>query len=121
MKRELSIGSKRFTVVQSMDEPSLENKACHRYEVSSTKVPKVIYAQVDFQNGPVQEFGVNGCHNEDLIAIVIDRLQGFQSGHFRCRENAIAITKLEEALLWLNYRTSKRQSMGVEGTNVNHE
>ena len=66
----------------------------------------------------IKENGVNGCHNEDLIAVVIDRLQGFQAGEFSCRENAIAITKLEEALLWLNKRTQDRIRRGVEGTNI---
>ena len=43
----------------------------------------------------MKEAGKNGIHNEDLLVIVIDRLRGFQSGPFKCRENAIAITKLE--------------------------
>jgi hypothetical protein len=55
---------------------------------------------------------------EDLLAIVIHRLQGFQTGPFKCRENALALTKLEEALHWLNHRTARRVSRGVEGMNV---
>lgn len=76
------------------------------------------FACVTFQNGAIQENGINGCHNEDLIAIVIDRLQGFQSGEFACRENALAITKLEEALMWLNKRTNDRIKRGVEGKSI---
>jgi hypothetical protein len=33
-----------------------------------------------------------------------------------CRENSIAITKLDEAILWLNARTNRREAEGVEGT-----
>lgn len=77
-----------------------------------------ILTTIEFQNGPIFENGVNGVQNEDLIAIVIDRLQGFQSGNFSCRENAIAITKLEEALLWLDKRTNDRIKRGVEGKSV---
>lgn len=73
------------------------------------------YAKVKFQKGPIKENGVNGCHNEDLIAIVLDRLECLNQGDFRCRENFIAITKLEEALMWLNKRTLDRRSRGVEG------
>ena len=40
--------------------------------VSNTPV-----ASICFQNGPIKENGVNGCQNEDLIAVVIDRLQQF--------------------------------------------
>lgn len=71
-----------------------------------------------FQNGPVKENGegVNGITHEVLLAILIDRLQGFQSGPYKNRENAVAITKLEEALMWLHKRTLDREARGVEGT-----
>lgn len=69
-----------------------------------------------FQEGPIKEAGVNGVMNEDLIAMVICRLQYFQQSEFACRENAMAITKLEEALLWLRKRTMGRENRGVEGT-----
>lgn len=36
----------------------------------------------------------------------------------RCRENSMAITKLEEALLWLRKRTMGREQRGVEGTHI---
>lgn len=119
--RELNIGSKRFTKVVVLDEPGAGG-ACHEYVVGNVEgaLPQS-YAKVSFQNGPIKENDVNGCHQEDLLAIVIDRLESFQKGDFRCRENAIALTKIQEAMMWLNSRTSKRQNMGVEGTNVNHE
>lgn len=50
--------------------------------------------------------------------MVIRRLQGFQDSPFSCRENAMAITKLEEALLWLRKRTMGRENRGVVGTNA---
>lgn len=77
----------------------------------------ILSAQQFSKMGPVKEFGVNGCHQEDLLEIVIDRLKSFQSGKFSCRENAIALTKLEEAMRWLNHRTKDRQQQGVEGAN----
>jgi hypothetical protein len=69
-----------------------------------------------FQNGPVMEVGANGITNECLLAIIIDRLESFQRGKFSCRENALALTKLEEAAHWLHARTRQRQERGVEGT-----
>lgn len=50
------------------------------------------------------------------MAICIDRLRSFQAGPFACRENAIALTKLEESLMWLRRRTVARIKRGVEGT-----
>ena len=114
----VEIGTKRHTVVNVADEPG-QGGACHEYylgpAIDEGAVGKFGYVQ--FQNGPVKEFGVNGCHQEDLIAICIHRLRDFQSGDFECRENALALTKLEEALHWLRHRTDNRIERGVEGTN----
>jgi len=106
-----------YTEVLVWDEPGQGN-ACHGYTVRKSVGPELPdMTRVDFQNGPIQENGVNGCQNEDLLAIVIHRLQGFQSGKFLCRENAIALTKIQEALMWLDKRTSDRKARGVEGMN----
>ena len=107
------------TEVICKDEPGAGGM-CHEYVVIKKTDPESdgvspIFANIDFQMGPVKENGVNGCHHEDLIMVVLDRLRGAQKGEFSCRENALAITKLEEALLWLNYRTNSRVQRGVEG------
>lgn len=77
-----------------------------------------LLASIHFQTGPIKEHGVNGIQNEDLLNIVIHRLQFFQHGKFACEENDMAITKLKEALLWLNKRTTDRELRNVEGTNL---
>ncbi|MDD3123746.1 MAG: hypothetical protein PHC62_09610 [Candidatus Izemoplasmatales bacterium] len=77
-----------------------------------------ILGKISFQEGAIKEHGVNGVMNEDLIAMIIRRLEGFQNSEFNCRENALALTKLEEALMWLRKRTQGRENRGVEGTHV---
>ena len=112
-----------YTQVVCCDEPGQGN-ACHQYQIESrpTDTNSIIHninlTSVSFQNGPIKEYGVNGCQNEDLISIVIDRLKGFQSGTFACEENATALSKLEEALVSLQSRTNKRKARGVEGKNI---
>jgi len=69
-----------------------------------------------FQNGPIPKVGVNGITNEALLAIVIDRLRGFQSGPFACSENQQAMLSTEAALYWLQKRTRNRMQRGIEGT-----
>jgi len=120
--RELKIGTRKYAKVVCYGVPGNGND-CHEYAVlnshpseNSKDLPPLTY--VRFQNGPIKEAGVNGCQNEDLISMVIDRLQGFQEGAFACRENAIAMTKLEESLMWLRKRTQDREDRGVEGTNI---
>lgn len=71
---------------------------------------------IGFQNGPIKEEGYNGISQEALFAVIIDRLEGFQSGKFACRENAVALTHTETALLWLAKRTMDRLARSVEGT-----
>ena len=118
--RKVNIGTNRFTEVFATD--GVTFNANHEYIVVAAPAEGEEigldnpYAKVKFQEGPIKENGVNGCHNEDLIAIVIDRLQCLNQDDFKCRENSIAITKLEEALMWLNKRTLDRRSRGVEGT-----
>jgi hypothetical protein len=70
-----------------------------------------------FQNGPIQESGINGVSIEAILAVAEDRLIGFQSGQYACRENAVALTKLQECMMWLQKRTRDRVARGVEGTN----
>ena len=75
---------------------------------------------VKFQSGPVKEHGVNGVQVEDVLAVALDRIR-FLNGKQACRENACAITNIEQGLHWLEQRTKKRQQLGVEGTNELHE
>lgn len=89
--------------------------ASHYYDIS-TNEGKSHFATLGFQNGPIAECGVNGITNEVLLAIVADRLRCFQTSKYACRENAIALTKIEEAAHWLEARTTARMRRGVEGT-----
>lgn len=69
------------------------------------------------EEGSTELITVNdGTTNEELLAVLINRLN-YLNGKFPCRENSIAITKLDEALLWLNKRTADRIARNVEGTN----
>lgn len=97
--------------VFATDEPGSGN-AHHEYSLETRETAGIIH----FQNGPVNEVGINGISNESLLAIVIDRLQCFQTSKFSCRENALALTKLEEAMHWLKHRTELRINRGIEGT-----
>lgn len=73
-------------------------------------------AEIVFQNGPIKEAGINGITNEALLAIVEDRLSGFQSGQYACNENKWSLDHIRCALWDLKSRTQKRLARGVEGT-----
>lgn len=75
-----------------------------------------VLASLNFQNGPIPEFGINGITNETLIAVLIDRLEGFQGGQYAHPYNADALTSLRSAMASLKQRTRDRLARGVEGT-----
>lgn len=102
--------------ITALDDPG-QGGACHEYAVLFAKNGGPAAITISFQNGPIKEAGVNGISGEALLAIVIDRLRCFQAGPFSCRDNAVALTKLEESLMWLQKRTRDRLARGVEGTN----
>lgn len=60
----------------------------------------------------------DGVTTETVLLVLLNRMQYLQD-HMPCRENAVAITKMEEALMWLEKRTTDRRNRGVEGTNQN--
>jgi hypothetical protein len=99
-------------------EKEFTNFAPHQFQVTTCPygVEEVVLADIHFQEGPIGEAGVNGVMNEDLLAMVLVRLRSFQDSKFSCKENAMAITKIEEALLWLRKRTMGREQKGIEGT-----
>jgi len=105
--------------VSAIDEPG-PGGANHLYQmkyesIAASGAATVMLDHIKFQKGAINEFGVNGVTQEVLLAIVIDRLRSFQAGPFSCRENAVALTKCEEALMWLHKRTRDRMARGVEG------
>lgn len=116
-KLEHELITTKYTEVFHENKQDMKYDAPHHFQVFNSHNGNLL-GTVKFQEGPINECGVNGLCNEDLIAMVITRLEHFQQTKFSCRENAIAITKLEEALMWLRKRTVKREIRGVEGTHV---
>jgi hypothetical protein len=76
---------------------------------------------IRWQNGIIQDGQQNGAFVEDVIEAARQRIMFFNSRPgSRCRENSVAITKLEEALQWLDWRTRERLNQGVENTYEQH-
>jgi len=85
----------------------------HNYQLKQMKQSKVapilsFYEMRD--DGTI----INGTTNEEVIKVLIDRIRRMNA-KFPCRENAVAIGKLREALSWLERRTADREARGVEG------
>lgn len=97
--------------IRVMDEPG-HGGTCHVYQISWPKNVRTL----EFQNGPIAEAGINGVTHEALLAILIDRLEGFQSGPYANEYNERALDNLKTAQALLHQRTKERMARGVEGT-----
>ena len=69
------------------------------------------------QSGPIKEFGENGCQIDDVIRWAKEKIEEFSKA-YPCRENSLAVTKLDEALMWLGERKRNRELRKVEGTSA---
>ena len=123
MMRELSTIQKRekLNTVYALDEAGVGN-ASHEYRITPNGCDNAGNGygsqDISFQNGPRKdENSIHGVLDTDLLEIVRDRLKGFQSGPYSCRENACALTHIEEALMWMNRRVEDRIERQVLGTN----
>lgn len=78
---------------------------------------KDIGVDISWQNGPIAgPDDRNGAFVIDVIQIAIDRINFYNESQFRCRENSLAVTKLEEAIHWLESRRGRRAGEGILST-----
>ena len=81
------------------------NPTHHDFQIRRTSDDSVL-GKVHFQQGALSAEGPNGILNEDLLMMIIDRVESFQSSKLKCRENENALQHLYEALFWLTLRNS---------------
>lgn len=70
--------------------------------------------QIDWQSGGTATSPKNGAFLEEVLAVVYKQLKALNT-EFPCRENSLALTKIEEAVLWLAQRKAERESRNVYG------
>lgn len=86
----------------------------HRKRTKPNKAKVICTSTYSLSKKNDDDTVVPGLQNEQLILILIDRLQKLNT-RFPARENALAITKLEECLHWLQHRVQARMQRGVMG------
>ncbi len=98
---------------------------CHRYRMDTFLGTGLMgegnnYPEIFFYRMALDGTKTDGVTNEEVLRVLIHRLRFLnetcQDGKFWCVENSLAITNLEEALLWLEKRTADREARKVEGT-----
>lgn len=57
-----------------------------------------------------------GVFTETLLQVAKEYLESVNIGDMATRETSMVITKLDEALMWINKRSEDRKLRGVQGT-----
>ena len=121
--------NREYIVVKTADYRATDN-AHHKYTIEvlsgipltagdeTKSEDSVETCELNFQNGGLKEVGPNGITDQALLAVVLDRLRSFNDGPYRCRENSMMITKIEEALMWGEKRGNDRSRRNVEGERI---
>lgn len=103
------------SIVIRTDDPD-ESGGAHYYAL---RIGATVVGELQFQKGGRDLPGSTpGVTEAAVLSVLIDRLRGFQGGPLGCRENAIMITHLEEALHWTKSRADERAKRRVLGTNT---
>jgi len=91
--------------------------ANHQYEFYAGHSDNTV-GWLQFQRGPRNvETSTPGVIEGAVLAVLIDRLESFQSGPYPCAENEKALEALNEAMAWMKNRAHDRAARGVLGTN----
>lgn len=107
---------------QTSSAPMGQKEIINKYQLANFRqdseiTPGVSAQEVTFYKMNEDGSWENGTTLEEMLRVSIERLTHL-NGMFPCRENSLAITKMEEALMWLNKRTENRKARGVEGKHI---
>ncbi len=89
----------------------------HKYELANFEKVAAAGQVLQFiqKEGEPLKTVKDGTTNEEVLAMLVDRLQ-FLNKKLPSLDTQIAISRCEDALLWLKKRTQDRKARGVEGT-----
>lgn len=107
------IRKNKFTKVMGWGKPT-EGGALSIYTITKV-VDGVAVGQLNFQTVNPNTDGINGVTMEDILAICVDRLEGFQAGPFASINNKLALEHIKAALVALDDRTADRIERNVHG------
>jgi hypothetical protein len=78
------------------------------------------YIRIKFQSGLPPEVGINGARVEDVMDILIQKLEAYQLGTVPCKENEEALASIRSARDAMARRRNRRMVQGVFNTMAPH-
>lgn len=101
-----------YNAIKKLIEMVSDNQTTDHY-IEKINDKKVL--EIKFQTGGAATTEKNGIFIEDLLIVAYAKLKEYND-QLPCRENSIALTKIEESILWLTKRKLEREHRGVYGT-----
>jgi hypothetical protein len=89
------------------------------YKVTNEGIQDGLGITIQFCKGNKEDetvFRQEGVFTETLLQVAKEYLESVNVGPLANREASMAITKLDEALMWINKRAEDRKLRGVQGT-----
>lgn len=89
------------------------------YQVTNDGLTDAMTIEIQFCKGNKEDptaFRQTGFFTETLIAVAKKYLEENNVGALATRETSMVITKLDEALMWIQKRADDRAARGVQGT-----
>jgi hypothetical protein len=89
------------------------------YEVTNEGLVDAGFEKIEFCKGNKEDESIprqKGKFTESIISVAKRYLEENNVGDLSSRETSMAITKLDEALMWLGKRAEDRALRGVQGT-----
>lgn len=99
-----------YDATKKLNEYRTNGVASHYTE----RIDDKVVLDVKFQEGGTATTPKNGVFIEDLLIVAYAKLDEYNKA-LPSRENALALTKIEEALLWLGARKAEREYRNVYG------
>ena len=89
------------------------------YKVTNNGLEDADYVNINFCKGNKEDessFRQGGFFTETLLQVCKEYLEAVNVGTLANRECSMAITKIDEAIMWINKRAEDRKLRGVQGT-----
>ena len=108
------------TNVAALDERDPNAGPSHVYAIQYGGPNDV--CRIQFQHGPRGlATSTPGVFDDDLMAILQDRYEGYMAGRFACEESEQVLSLIIQARAVLGLRVARRISQGVLGVNEQHK
>lgn len=105
--------SKEYNALQKLIDTRRQGIGTHYTE----KINDKVVLDIHFQDGGTATHEKNGIFIEDLLIAAYTKLDEFNHA-IPSRENSVALTNIEQAIMWLHSRKVDRETRGVYGTEL---